>query len=341
MTENNVPENLSPFYPPGAEESPVTDAVATPESGAPAVASDVPREQPPVAPQSSLLQPSRLTLESLETPFRRPQPVPIHWAVGWADLMMTMFVLFLVMYLYPSVKEAQTQRTAQEQQGQQGGAAGRGEGRQGEMGKGDTGKGQAGQGGVGQGSAEAPKSGAGTTAGQAELSAIQAAKLFDLTKLTKEDEEFAKIAEIGLNPDHTVRIVLAADLLFPSGKADLRLIAKENIKKIADLLAEIPHKINVIGHTDDQPIRGGAFASNWELSVMRATSVARFLIEEMGVSASRVTVSGRSFYQPQAGNATPADRAKNRRVEIIVSLDPPPALPLINANPSSPKQGGQ
>ena len=56
--------------------------------------------------------------------------------------------------------------------------------------------------------------------------------------------------------------------------------------------------INVVGHTDDQTIRGRAFATNWELSVMRATTVARFLIEEMGVSVSRITASGQSFYKP-------------------------------------------
>ena len=65
---------------------------------------------------------------------------------------------------------------------------------------------------------------------------------------------------------------------------------------------------------------------------MRATAVARFLIEEMGVAPSRITASGQSFYQPQVNNSTPENRAKNRRVEIIVSLDPSPTLPLTNPN---------
>jgi len=334
MKENKVPENLRSLYLPGEEEAAGNDAVASPEHEAAEVANAVSPESS-MAPKSSLRRSSRLTLESLENPFLNSQPTPIHWAVGWADLMMTMFILFLVMYLYPMAKEAQSLQSAQQYQGgkaqQSGSAAQQGADSGSTMGQGMGGQGQAGQ-------SELPKFGIGTTGGHSEPNVLQTAKLYDLTKLTREDEEFARFAEIDLSPDQTVRIVLAADLLFPSGKADLRLIAKENIRKISELLQETPHMINVVGHTDDQAIRGGAFASNWELSVLRAATVARFLIEEMGVSASRITASGQSFYQPQVSNNTPANRAKNRRVEIIVSLVPPPTLPLANSNILS-KQG--
>jgi len=328
--ENKDPEILRPLSPAGEEEAAGGDAVlpAGPEaSGGAGEASPA----PPKVPQSPPRQASLLTLASLENPFRNPQPAPIHWAVGWADLMMTMFILFLVMYLYPSAKEAQSRQAAQGYQGEvapQAGATGQGEG-----GQGATGQGQTGLTGADQEAVELLRLGGNTTAGSSSPQTMATtAKLFDLTKLTREDEEFARFADIDLSPDRTVRIVLAADLLFPSGSADLRLIAKENIKKITELVQETPHKINVIGHTDDQPIRGGAFASNWELSVMRATAVARFLIEEMGVAPSRITASGQSFYQPQVNNSTPENRAKNRRVEIIVSLDPSPTLPLTNPN---------
>jgi chemotaxis protein MotB len=334
VKRNKIPEKLRPFYPPGEEEAAGTDAVASPEPEAAEAASAV-SNRPSTAPKSPFRQASRLTLESLENPFRNSQPAPTHWAVGWADLMMTMFILFLVIYLFPLAKEAQSLQTApryQAGEAQQSGSADRqGAGVESPMGQGRGGQGQAGQAEGGQGSAELLNPGVGATEAHSEPNILKTEKLYDLTKLTREDKEFARFADIDLSPDRTVRIVLAADLLFPSGKADLRLIAKENIKKISELLQETPHMINVVGHTDDQAIRGGAFATNWELSVMRATTVARFLIDEMAVSASRITVSGQSFYRPQINNDTPANRAKNRRVEIIVSLDPPPTLPLANS----------
>ena len=313
MKKNIVSENLWLFYSPGEEKAQETEAVISPQPVTSEGVSNLPLDPPP-----SLISPfdhaSRLTLESLENPFQNSQPVATHWAVGWADLMMTMFILFLVMYLCPSAKEEPALRSAQEYRGaeaQPGGPAGQAE--------------------VGEhGPAEALRLGIQTTDGHSEPNALSTAKLFELTKLTREDEEFAKFADIDLSPDRTVRIVLAADLLFPPGKADLRLIAEENIKKVSELLKEAPYPINVVGHTDDQPTGGVLFATNWELSAMRATSVARFLIEEMGISPSLVTVSGQSFYQPLANNSTPANRAKNRRVEIIVSLGQPPALPLAN-----------
>lgn len=302
MKDNKVPEILRSFCSPCAAEAAGIDADVTPR---PSIA--------PKVPSSPL---SRLSLESLENPFLTPQPAPIHWSVGWADLMMTMFILFLVMHLYSLANLGNSM-----------GMAGAG---QGEMAS-DRG---------GQGSATLQRLGDGATVGHAEADASNTAKLFDLTKLAKDDEEFASFAEIDLSPDRTVRIILAADLLFPSGSADLRLLAKENIKKISELLQSTPHRINVVGHTDDQPTRGGAFATNWELSVLRATTVARFLIEDMGVSASRITASGQSFYQPQVSNSNPVNRAKNRRVEIIVSLDPGPASLLANSNIVS-KSGGE
>lgn len=302
MKDNKVPEILRPFCSPGEAEAAGIEAGVSP--------------RPSKAPKGPSSPVSRLSLESLENPFLTPQPTPIHWSVGWADLMMTMFILFLVMHLYSSANL--------------GNSTGMGVADQGEMAS-DRG---------GQGSATLQRPDDGSTVGHSGPDASKTAKLFDLTKFAKDDAEFASFAEIDLSPDRTVRIILAADLLFPSGSTDLRLFAKENIKKISELLQSTPHRINVVGHTDDQPTRGGAFATNWELSVLRATTVARFLIEDMDVSASRITASGQSFYQPQVSNSNPVNRAKNRRVEIIVSLDPGPASLLASSNIVS-KSGGE
>lgn len=308
---DDFPES-SPLVPPPSVEPPVKKEATTPA---------LPPPKPRVAP--------RFALESLENPYRNYQPTPTHWAVGWADLMMTMFVLFLVLYLFQSAQQAQQARQGgasrqlvQWGQGNQQGQAGQ-DGKEGSGGKGS-----------GRGGELAPQAAApAATTGRADSKQPESARWYDLSKLTVEDKELSQLAEVELSPDRTVRIILAADLLFPSGNADLRSAAKSNIRKIAALLQTTPYLINVVGHTDNQPIRGGPFASNWELSVMRASAVARFLIDETGIEPSQFTVSGHSFYQPQAENDTPANRAKNRRVEIIVSKDQLPALPLA-ANPA-------
>ena len=80
-------------------------------------------------------------------------------------------------------------------------------------------------------------------------------------------------------------------------------------------------KVNVIGHTDDNPIKTSQFPSNWELSVTRAARAVRYLIDEGGVSPKRFTVMGRSHYEPVSSVKTAEDRAKNRRVEIIITRE--------------------
>ena len=176
--------------------------------------------------------------------------------------------------------------------------------------------------------ADALKPGIDPTDGHTDPVEMETTRLYDLVVLTLRNDDLAKFAEIELSPDRTVRIILAADLLFPSGNADLRSTARENIRKISALLKKTPHRINVVGHTDNVPIKSGPFATNWELSVMRATTVARFLIEEMGVPASQFSVTGQSFYQPRVDNDSPDHRAKNRRVEIMVSREKPPTLSM-------------
>jgi chemotaxis protein MotB len=90
--------------------------------------------------------------------------------------------------------------------------------------------------------------------------------------------------------------------------------------------------INVVGHTDNLPMRSNQFMSNWELSVARASSVARFLIDEMGMNPVQFVVSGYASYRPIAPNTTAENRAKNRRVEIIISKRLPNPLPATVEN---------
>jgi chemotaxis protein MotB len=110
-------------------------------------------------------------------------------------------------------------------------------------------------------------------------------------------------------------------MFFDIGKADLLPGTLSFLDSLAGVIARTNYRIQVIGHTDDFPIIGYEFPSNWELSVIRATKVARYLIEQGGIEPGRFTVSGHSLYAPDVPNSSMENRAKNRRVEIIITRD--------------------
>jgi chemotaxis protein MotB len=112
--------------------------------------------------------------------------------------------------------------------------------------------------------------------------------------------------------------VLTDSLLFPSGSATLEGAGQPLLSEIAALLnVDHVHPIAVEGNTDDVPITGGAFPSNWELSTARASSVVRFLIGK-DVDPGRLSAVGYADQRPIASNSTAAGRALNRRVEIVL-----------------------
>jgi chemotaxis protein MotB len=129
---------------------------------------------------------------------------------------------------------------------------------------------------------------------------------------------FAKDVNTTVQPRGLVIRVLTDRLLFPSGSATLIPTAQPLLGEIASLVnIDRTHPVAVEGNTDDVPIHGGAFPSNWELSTARASMVVRFLIGQ-GVFARRLSASGYADLRPIAGNETAAGRARNRRVEIVL-----------------------
>ncbi len=149
--------------------------------------------------------------------------------------------------------------------------------------------------------------------------------MYDMSRQTLSDNKMKKFASIEVVPDKTMRIILTGDLLFYTGQADLSRKARNSLTKIADVIKDTPYMINVIGHTDNQPMHSSRFATNWELSVVRASSVARFLIEKMGMDEKQFIVSGYGSNRPRRPNTNVINRAANRRVEIIISKRLAPA----------------
>ncbi len=107
-------------------------------------------------------------------------------------------------------------------------------------------------------------------------------------------------------------------LLFETGKADLQPQALPFLDTLSALLRNVPYLINVDGHTDSIPIRTLRYESNWHLSTARALAVAYYLIQH-GVPEPQVAIRGFGPQRPIAPNSTPEGRARNRRVEVVLT----------------------
>lgn len=114
-----------------------------------------------------------------------------------------------------------------------------------------------------------------------------------------------------------VQIDISASMLFRTGEAALQPQTLDVLRQVADVLGRENLPIEIEGHTDDVPIATAQYPSNWELSSARASSVARLLIEE-GVPEVRLAVVGLASNHPLAPNTTAENRARNRRVTILV-----------------------
>jgi len=112
--------------------------------------------------------------------------------------------------------------------------------------------------------------------------------------------------------------VLTDRVFFASDSADLGPEGNRVIDRVAGILAPSPNNIDVEGYTDDQPIVGGPYSSNEELSAVRAASVATRLVQRDGFALTRVVASGFGAADPLAPNTSPGNRALNRRIDIVV-----------------------
>lgn len=118
-----------------------------------------------------------------------------------------------------------------------------------------------------------------------------------------------------------VYVSMDEKLLFASGKWEVQEAGKEALRELAKVL-EADTSINVLieGHTDNIPLNGsGLVKDNWDLSVVRATSVVKLLLQYGDINPQRVSASGRGEFVPIDTDDTPEARAKNRRTEIILT----------------------
>jgi chemotaxis protein MotB len=213
----------------------------------------------------------------------KSEPKTVHWSVPWSDIMMTMFIFFVVLYVFHASdresifgKETPISATLKRMD----------------------------------------------NTARMENEKIEApptiSKVYDMSKQALEAPNSVELVK-----NRAVRIVLTSDLLFDTGKTDLKFEAQVILKKIAEIIRQTPYMVNVVGHTDNRPIRSDKFPSNWELSAMRACVTGRFLIEEMHIPPNQIFISGHGQYQPIKPNTDAHSRTVNRRVEIIITKNKP------------------
>ncbi|WP_231464530.1 MULTISPECIES: flagellar motor protein MotB [unclassified Pedobacter] len=118
-----------------------------------------------------------------------------------------------------------------------------------------------------------------------------------------------------------VYVSLTDKLLFPSGSIIIDEKGKQALTELAKVLKQQPEiNISVEGHTDNQKVNNlGQIKDNWDLSVLRSTSVVRYLTENEKIESVRMTATGKGEFQPLGANTSAEARSKNRRIEIVLS----------------------
>lgn len=121
-----------------------------------------------------------------------------------------------------------------------------------------------------------------------------------------------------------INVEINASVLFASGEAKLTNESGQALRAVAQVLKNDKHALQVEGYTDNVPISTPLFASNWELSASRASSVVRLLVDA-GVDEARLIAVGHGANDPIDPNDTPENRSRNRRVEVMILSDAPDA----------------
>lgn len=226
-----------------------------------------------------------------------PEPPPNHerWIVTYADMVTLLFALFVVLW---SMSDANTTkleqvRTSLDKAFNVGVLSGT------------------------DGASPVFEGGGGLTPSLSEI------KSNDLVSIAKEVGELSSGdgygSKIQVRSDaESITISLSDNLLFDSGGADLKPGSQAVLTEVAGILAGLPNRIRIEGHTDNVPVNSPDYSTNWELSAARASTVLRYLSEVGGLDAGRMFLAGFADTRPVADNATPEGRALNRRADIVI-----------------------
>ena len=158
-------------------------------------------------------------------------------------------------------------------------------------------------------------------------------KLRNLVKGIKASPQLAMV-RITEKVNGDIVITIPDQLLFNSGEAAVRPEALRFLEGLGTAIVELNRHTRIEGHTDNVPIRTAQFPSNWELSSTRAVMVVRVLSELYGVPSDHLAAVGHAETRPLTTNADAEQRAKNRRVEVVI-LEQAPSAPILQTENDS------
>lgn len=162
-----------------------------------------------------------------------------------------------------------------------------------------------------------------TTSNAAGSREVAIRRLKNLIKGIKGAPQFT-VVQIVQKVNGDIVITIPDQLLFNSGEASIRTEALPFLEGLGSSIVELNRYTKVEGHTDNVPIRTAQFPSNWELSAARAVMVVRVLSELYAVPTKHLAAVGMADTKPLTANADVEQRAKNRRVEVVILEQAPP-----------------
>jgi len=155
----------------------------------------------------------------------------------------------------------------------------------------------------------------------------QSDEIDDFEQLYKQISEYVKEGKLSgqldiKKSDTEILIRFRDNVIFDSGKADIRREAQKILGDIAGMLNKYKNQIDMVrieGHTDNVPMSSPKYPSNWELSTARSVEVLRFFIEKYDFDPLKLSAVGYGEYHPVADNSTAKGRALNRRVDVVIA----------------------
>ncbi|MCX7772885.1 MAG: flagellar motor protein MotB [Clostridia bacterium] len=235
------------------------------------------------------------------------------WLLTYADLMNLLLIFFIILFAMSQVNETKMQQLAQSLSkafGMDGGGQ--------VLPNSGVNSGVINLGGGIKPTITPPPSGNGNLNGQGKSEEQQMEEVLGDIKQTIKENGLSDKINVSIQ-ERGIKISITAQYLFASGSADLDPKVVNNILDIGKLLKLLPaNMIRVEGHTDTDPIRTSLYPSNWELSSARATNVLRLLVEKCGVDPKMISAVGYGEYHPDYPNSNEVNKAKNRRVDIVI-----------------------
>ncbi|MGE5507371.1 MAG: flagellar motor protein MotB [Chitinophagales bacterium] len=158
--------------------------------------------------------------------------------------------------------------------------------------------------------------GTGSSSAAAKLSP-EVVQLAERARKYLDQEKIGGVANV-ISQERGVVIRFEDSVFFDSGQADLKPEAEATARKLAGFLRTTGNHIRIEGHADDRPIHTARYASNWELSVARATRFLTYLEQVGHLNPEQLSAAGYGEYRPVASNDSEEGRRKNRRVDVVI-----------------------